>query len=340
MKISILTVAAILFASPTFAQYIPPSGGGGGSSLCSGSVSGASSSFVLTATNGGNPPACAWESTGGASVTEAAVNNSEWLTSVAGTNTITGSTTTSYASYASGFTLRLVPANTNTGAVTINVNSIGAKAVTKNGTTALAGGEMITGHAYFLMYDGTEFQLTAVFTNGTNNQFLTSNGTGEFGTALANPLPRTNGGLNSNSAGTGILRDGTTPAASELSGDVTTSGSNAVTVVKINGTLLSGLATLLAQTMSVYTIPEIAGDGNTHVITPSDTARLIQFIAPAGNTNVVRIGDSTTTSSKGLPLAPGSGFTLPIPPLQIMWGTATIYYNVQSGDKLDIMYAR
>ena len=44
-------------------------------------------------------------------------------------------------------------------------------------------------------------------------------------THLAAGLPRAQGGLNSTSAGTGILRDGTTPTASELSGDATTSGS-------------------------------------------------------------------------------------------------------------------
>ncbi|HEY4338691.1 MAG TPA: hypothetical protein VGM97_01980 [Steroidobacteraceae bacterium] len=54
-------------------------------------------------------------------------------------------------------------------------------------------------------------------------------------THLAAGLPRAQGGLNSASAGTGILRDGTTPTASELSGDATTSGSNAVTVAKVNG---------------------------------------------------------------------------------------------------------
>lgn len=53
-------------------------------------------------------------------------------------------------------------------------------------------------------------------------------------THLSAPLPRAQGGLNSTSAGTGILRDGSTPAASELSGDATTSGSNVVTLPTIN----------------------------------------------------------------------------------------------------------
>jgi hypothetical protein len=48
-------------------------------------------------------------------------------------------------------------------------------------------------------------------------------------------IARANGGLNSATPGTGLLRDGATPSASELSGDASTSGSNVVTVAKVNG---------------------------------------------------------------------------------------------------------
>jgi hypothetical protein len=48
-------------------------------------------------------------------------------------------------------------------------------------------------------------------------------------------VARANGGLNSATPGTGLLRDGATPSASELSGDATTSGNNVVTVAKVNG---------------------------------------------------------------------------------------------------------
>lgn len=59
-------------------------------------------------------------------------------------------------------------------------------------------------------------------------------------TQVKNLLSGTNGGLNANaSAFTGVLREASgTGSASELSGDATTSGSNAVTVVKINGTTI------------------------------------------------------------------------------------------------------
>lgn len=45
-----------------------------------------------------------------------------------------------------------------------------------------------------------------------------------------------NGGTNTSSTLTGIVRGGSAYTAAELSGDATTSGSNAVTVAKVNGT--------------------------------------------------------------------------------------------------------
>jgi hypothetical protein len=52
---------------------------------------------------------------------------------------------------------------------------------------------------------------------------------------ISGVLPRANGGLGFGTPGTGILRDGSPTSTAELSGDATTSGSNAVTVVKVNG---------------------------------------------------------------------------------------------------------
>lgn len=96
-------------------------------------------------------------------VTESAVANCEWLTGVAGTNTVTAATAQTYTSLANGFLARFIPAHSNTTAVTLNVNGIGAKAITKFGSTALSGGELILGTAYLLLYDGTEWQLLGAF---------------------------------------------------------------------------------------------------------------------------------------------------------------------------------
>ena len=55
-----------------------------------------------------------------------------YLTGVAGVDTITASVT-GLAAYAAGQTFRFISAGANTGAVTLNVNAIGAKAITKQG---------------------------------------------------------------------------------------------------------------------------------------------------------------------------------------------------------------
>jgi len=92
------------------------------------------------------------------------------IASIAGTNTITGSLSPAITAYASGQTFRFVAAASNTGAVTININSLGAKAITKDGTTALATGDILINGLYDISYDGTQFQLknsSATFTGGT-----------------------------------------------------------------------------------------------------------------------------------------------------------------------------
>lgn len=61
--------------------------------------------------------------------------------------------------YFAGMTVRFKANTVNTGAATINVNSLGAKAITKNGTTALNDGDIAAGSVVTITYDGTQFQL-------------------------------------------------------------------------------------------------------------------------------------------------------------------------------------
>lgn len=62
-------------------------------------------------------------------------------------------------SYVAGLTIAFTAANTNTGASTINVNSLGVKNLDKLGIIALFSGDIIAGAFYIAEYDGTEFQL-------------------------------------------------------------------------------------------------------------------------------------------------------------------------------------
>jgi len=81
-----------------------------------------------------------------------------YLKSVAGTNTITATAPLSLAAYAAGQTFRFIPAGSNTGATTLNVNSIGAKNVYLGGA-ACAGGEIVINVPVEVIYDGTRFHI-------------------------------------------------------------------------------------------------------------------------------------------------------------------------------------
>lgn len=87
---------------------------------------------------------------------------SQVLSSVSGADTITANATPTPAAYAAGQTFRFVSTGANTGAVTLNVSSLGAKAITKNGTTALVAGDIPSGAMVEVAYDGTRFQLGMV----------------------------------------------------------------------------------------------------------------------------------------------------------------------------------
>ena len=96
-----------------------------------------------------------------ANVSQIQNSNAILLASVAGTDTITASLSPALTAYANGQIFTLIPANTNTGAVTININGLGAKSITKNGSTALVAGDLVAGVTYSLQYDGTRFQKIA-----------------------------------------------------------------------------------------------------------------------------------------------------------------------------------
>jgi hypothetical protein len=79
----------------------------------------------------------------------------------AGTDTITATLSPAITDYVAGQRYHFKAGGTNTGAATINFNSVGAGAIKKGaaGSTALGAGDITTGGAYSLIYDGTNFQL-------------------------------------------------------------------------------------------------------------------------------------------------------------------------------------
>jgi hypothetical protein len=82
-----------------------------------------------------------------------------FLTSPSGTNAMTATAALGMSAYVTGQRFFFVAPSTNTSACTLNINAIGAKAITKQGTTALVAGDIVSGAVIQVVYDGTEFQL-------------------------------------------------------------------------------------------------------------------------------------------------------------------------------------
>ena len=82
-----------------------------------------------------------------------------YLTSPSGTNSMTATAALGMSAYVTGQRFFFVAPSTNTSACTININAIGTKALTKNGTTALSAGDIVSGAIVQVVYDGTQFQL-------------------------------------------------------------------------------------------------------------------------------------------------------------------------------------
>ena len=65
----------------------------------------------------------------------------------------------SITSYTAGLLVLMKATNANTGASTVNANSIGVANIKKNGTTDLAANDIVANGLYLLVHDGTNFQL-------------------------------------------------------------------------------------------------------------------------------------------------------------------------------------
>lgn len=85
-----------------------------------------------------------------------------------GTNTITITTNRSISSghQAAGFSLRFKAGGTNTGAATLNVDSLGAVAIKRLNGDALSAGDIVSGGIYDVAFDGTNYQLLGTAVSG------------------------------------------------------------------------------------------------------------------------------------------------------------------------------
>lgn len=173
------------------------------------------------------------------------------LITVAGTDTITGTVSPSLTAYTAGQIFSFVVGTTNTGAVTLNIDGLGAKAVTRTGAIALVAGAMVTGQVALVEYDGTQFQLLDpnAFTNLLVSGTLTYGGV-----TLTNAVTGTGKMVldTTPTIATPVLTNPTVTNYVETLQAVGTVGASS-TLALTNGTVLT--ATLTASTPCTFTMP-------------------------------------------------------------------------------------
>ena len=175
---------------------------------------------------------------------------------VSGADTIVAAGSPALTAYAAGNAFNFVAAGANTGPVTLNIDSLGAKAVTKDGTTALVANDILSGQVVSVVYDGTRFQIV--------NQ-----------NAFTAPLTAAKGGTGQSSYVIGdILYASGTTALSKLA-DVATGNvliSGGVGVAPSYGKV--GLTTHVSGTLSV-------ANGGTGVTSSTGSGSVVLSASPA-----------------------------------------------------------
>jgi len=165
------------------------------------------------------------------------------LITVTGTDTLTGTMTPALTAYAAGNQFSFVVANTNTGAVTINIDGVGVKSITKNGSTALAAGDLTANSIALIEYDGTRFQ------------FLNVGNVVGPASSTANAIPTFSGTTGK------LLQDNTKVkiVSNNITMDGLTSGTLTIAAPAVAGTTtltfpaLTGTVGLATRTVQVFT---------------------------------------------------------------------------------------
>ena len=239
---------------------------------------------------------------------------SQWLTSVAGTNTITATlSSANFVAYDAGQTFSFKAANANTGAVTLNINSLGAKPVTKTGAVALAANDILAGQTVTVVYDGTRFQLTNFvdwqapgvigFTTPNDAYFGTidvSSGITTGTLTASGPVVFSNGidataigtgsdfysvGVSQNFVANNVIVTGTfgySSASTGAGGTVTqaTSRTTGVTINKFCGQITLYSTTAVAGATTAFTVT------NSKILGSSRQAILLSFASQGASTGV------------------------------------------------------
>lgn len=113
------------------------------------------------------------------------VSATGWAATATGTNTYAASITPAPSSLTTDMEVTIRFTNANTGASTLNLNGTGAINIVKNGSVALAAGDISAGQKMRLAYDGTNWQIIG---GGGGTLALTGDVTGSGSNSIATTI--------------------------------------------------------------------------------------------------------------------------------------------------------
>ncbi len=124
--------------------------------------------------------------------TQRSTLESDYVADTGSANTYVIAPSPAISAYATGQRFSWKAASTNSGASTLNVNTLGTKNIFKRGSLALAQSDIIAGLIVDTEYDGTQFQMLSQGGNAkitTNSQEVYSADTGTANTFVATLVP-------------------------------------------------------------------------------------------------------------------------------------------------------
>jgi hypothetical protein len=221
------------------------------------------------------------------------------LTSVSGTDTITAVGAPVVAAYAAGQMFYFVATGDNTGAVTLNIDSLGAKAVTRDGSVALAAGDIKSGEVVVVVYDGTRFQVVSQLNSAGDARFAnvsiaSSLYVGGVSTFVGNA------GFSANVSIASALSVGGVAAitgATTIGGNLTLNGGTANGVLFLNGSKVATSGSALTFDGTNFTVGVSATTGDYKTFIQKAGGELLGLNASSGT--LARIAFGNTTAAFG-----------------------------------------
>lgn len=241
-----------------------------------------------------------------------------WGGTASGTNTITFNITPTPAAYATGQRFAFIIANTNSGAVTVNISSLGAKSLTKYGTSALVSGDIVAGQICVIQYDGTEFQLSSPANPATT--ISVADGAAATPSISFTSDPDT-GIYRIGTNSIGVATNGTLWLSINSSGQVSLLGpGNPVKGTITNDAAATGYMGEYVESKSAsatnFPTTGTFGDAGSISLTAGDwdVSFLIQTLANGATVTTIAIGISSTSGNSSSGLAAGENQTIVSPP--------------------------